>query len=100
MFRLLQNRISVNFDSQINTIRKFESISKSNVVIKWEKYVYLRVILNYLSFIKQEALNFWLIQYSFFKIRMLYSYNSMLAESYCQDFFLSNFVPKKSFLVP
>lgn len=97
MFKLLQNRISVIFDSLINTIRKYRSISKSNVVIKWETYVYLRVILNYLSFIKLETLNSWLIQAFFLKIRILYSHNSMLAESYYQEFFSNNFTPKKYF---
>ena len=97
MFKLLQNRISVIFDSLINTIRKYRSISKSNVVIKWETYVYLRVILNYLSCIKLETLNSWLIQVFFLKIRILCSHNSMLAESYYQEFFSNNFTPKKYF---
>lgn len=97
MFKLLQNQISVIFNSLTNTIRKYGSISKSNVVIKWETYVYLRVILNYLSFIKLETLNSWLIQAFFLKIRILYSHNSMLAESYYQEFFSNNFTHKKYF---
>lgn len=101
MFELLQNRISIIFDSQINTIiriRKYGSISKTNVVKKWETYVDLRSrIISYLISNKPDILNDRLIQSFFSKIRILYPYNPKLASTYYKDFFSNNFIPKRSF---
>lgn len=100
MFDLLQNRISVIFDSQLNTIiriREHGSISKSNVVKKWERYVDLRVrIINYLSSNEPEILNDRIIEVFFASIRILYPFNPKLASSYYKDFFSHNFIPKMS----
>lgn len=100
IFALLQNKISVIFDSQINTlirIRAYGSISKSNIVEKWERYVDLRVrIINYLIANEPEVLNDQLMQAFFSTIRILYPYNSELAKSYYKEFFSRNFIPKMS----
>lgn len=100
MFTLLQKRISIIFDSQINTfirIRPHGSISKSNIVEKWERYVELRVrIINYLSSNKPETVNDKIMQAFFSSIRMLYPYNPKLAKSYFKEFFSHNFSPKIS----
>ena len=100
IFSLLKNKISVIFDSQINTlirIRAHGSISKSNIVGKWERYVDLRVrIINYLSVNEPEILNDQLMQVFFSKIRILYPYNPKLAKSYYKEFFSCDFIPEMS----
>lgn len=100
MFTLLKKRISIIFDSQINTfirIRPHGSISKSNIVENWERYVDLRArIINHLISNKPEALNDRVMQAFFSSIRILYKYNSKLASSYYKEFFSYNFFPKMS----
>lgn len=100
MFELLQKRISIIFDSQINTfirIRPHGSISKSNIIENWERFVDLRArIINYLISNKSEALNDQVMQAFFSSIRILYKYNSKLAISYYKEFFSHNFFPKMS----
>ena len=98
MFELLQKRISIIFDSQINTfirIRPHGSISKSNIIENWERFVDLRArIINYLISNKSEALNDQVMQAFFSSIRILYKYNSKLAISYYKRIFPYNFFQK------
>lgn len=98
MFELLQNRISVIFDSQISTvirIREHGSISKSNTDEKWERYVDLRVrIITYLSSKDPRILDDCIMQAFFSSIRILYPYNPKLSKSYYKDFFSNKFTPK------
>ncbi|MFK8013680.1 MAG: glycosyltransferase family 2 protein [Marinicellaceae bacterium] len=100
MFKILQIDPTIIFDPKNKTIvrvRNSGSISQTNIALKWERYVKLRVdIVSYLECNEPGVITPQFYQSLFNALRMLYPFNSKVAVDFFKKKIPKNFIPTQS----